>query len=162
MPKICLAVLLFAALCAAGCQPEEVIIVPTTEAATEISLPVETVSAPTAMPFEQATALPTLPSDPAQTGPTATYDLPVTRTLPPITLVFPPTATAQPCVPREDWAARYTIQAGDTLFGIASLYSVTTAELQTANCLANANEIFSGTELRVPVDLTPTVPATDG
>ncbi len=161
MAKIFLCVWIFSALCVVGCQPEEVIVMPATQAATEISLPAATPNLPTSVPFEQSTALPTQPSNPAPSGPTATYDLPVTRTLPPITLVFPPTATAEPCVPHADWAATYTIQPGDTLFGIASLYSITTAELQTANCLTNANQIFSGTDLRVPFDLTPTAPATN-
>lgn len=78
---------------------------------------------------------------------------PVTDTLPPVTLALPPTATAIPCIPRADWTASYTIAAGDTLFTIAQRFNLTLAELQQANCIANADQIFSGQVLRVPFQL---------
>ncbi len=160
MPKILFSVIVFLAIMTVGCQPVEVIVVATPQTETESPTLEATSGIPTLMPFERSTPLPTIASNPSQALPTATYNLPVTSTLPPITLVFPATPTPEPCTPRDDWTATYTIQPGDSLFGIASLYSVTTAELQTANCLSNANQIFSGTNLLVPFDLTPTATTT--
>ena len=76
--------------------------------------------------------------------------VPITETIPPVTLPVQPSATPTPCVPRSDWEGAYTIQAGDTLFGIAQQFNVTLAQLQTGNCIQNANLVFSGQTLRVP------------
>lgn len=54
-----------------------------------------------------------------------------------------------PCVIRTDWPT-YTVQRGDTLFGIASRTGSTVAALAQANCLANANILYAGQVLRVP------------
>lgn len=62
--------------------------------------------------------------------------------------------TAQ-CVPRTDWAT-HTVQRGETLYRIAQRYRTTTAALVQANCLANANRIFTGQRLRVPPGGSPT------
>ena len=56
---------------------------------------------------------------------------------------------ASSCAPRTDWPT-YTVQAGDTLAGIAAKTGSTTAELTAANCLSNPNTIFTGTTLYVP------------
>lgn len=153
--RILMVILLFAA----ACQPEVV-----QQATPTLSPPAET-TAPTSAPATE-TPLPSstpLPVNAITGQSTPTLSLPVTSTLPPITLVFPPTATAEPCVPREDWQATYTIQPGDTLFAIGSLFGLTTADLQLANCIADANNIFSGTTLRVPFSLedATTSPTTD-
>ena len=76
--------------------------------------------------------------------------LPVTSTLPPVTIPLPPTALPTACVPRADWTGTYTIQSGDTLFGIAQEFGVTFAELQSGNCIEDANIIAAGQTLRVP------------
>lgn len=87
---------------------------------------------------------------PPITLPTNTPALPVTSTLPPVTLAIPPTATSTPCAPRADWTDSYTIQSGDTLFSIAQRYGLSLAQLQTGNCITDANQIFAGQTLRVP------------
>ena len=68
----------------------------------------------------------------------------------------PPVATS--CAPRADWNFSYTVQSGDTLFRIAQSFAVSAAELQTANCLTDANQIQVGQVLRVPRDLPTAVP----
>ncbi len=103
----------------------------------------------------------TIPS-PIAPRPTRTpvSDLPpVTDTLPPVTLDLPPTMTVTPCAPRSDWTATYTIAGGDTLFTIAEQFNISVADLQAGNCVTDADQIFSGQELRVPFALeagTPT------
>lgn len=54
-----------------------------------------------------------------------------------------------PCIVRTDWPT-YTVQRGETLFGIAQRVGSSVAELTQANCLANANVLFAGQVLRVP------------
>jgi LysM repeat protein len=53
------------------------------------------------------------------------------------------------CTPRTDWPM-YTVVAGDTMAGIARRSNSTVANLTAANCLANANVITVGQQLRVP------------
>ena len=93
---------------------------------------------------------------PISAGPTATPTLPglpITSTLPPVTVVLPPTAVPAACVPRSDWAFTYTIQSGDTLSRIAQRFGLTVAQLQSGNCITDANLINAGQVLRVPVPL---------
>jgi len=45
----------------------------------------------------------------------------------------------------------YTVKKGDTLSGIAARYNVTTAALQSANAIKNANNILSGQQLTIPL-----------
>jgi hypothetical protein len=89
-------------------------------------------------------------------------------TLPQPATPSPPTATrpAQPnpqpgggsgtggtlvgCSPRADWMGSVTVQAGETLFRIASRFNLTVDELSRGNCLINANIIQVGQVLRVP------------
>jgi LysM repeat protein len=68
-----------------------------------------------------------------------------------------PATSAAACVPRADWTATYTIQRGDTLFGIAQRFNLTLVQLQQGNCITNANIIQAGQTLRVPFQL-PTQP----
>lgn len=65
------------------------------------------------------------------------------------------------CVPRTDWFV-YTVQSGDTLNRIAARTNTTALQLAYANCLADANIIYVGQQLRVPQQpITPTrAPAT--
>lgn len=63
-----------------------------------------------------------------------------------------PTSTSAPvanCTPRADWPI-YIVVSGDTLADIAKRAASTVNELATGNCLANANAIFAGQQLRVP------------
>lgn len=75
---------------------------------------------------------------------------------------LPPTATrVQPtavpnCTVRTDWPA-YTVVAGDTLGMVARRTGSTSTALVQANCLADANLIAVGQQLRVPsLPLPPT------
>lgn len=82
---------------------------------------------------------------------------------PPIAPVASPTNTTIPavatsCAPRADWNFSYTVQSGDTLFRVAQAFGISAADLQTANCLANANQIQVGQVLRVPTQLPTAVP----
>ncbi len=73
-------------------------------------------------------------------------------------------ATATPpgtCTPRADWTARYTIQSGDTMSGIAGRARLTLDELAAGNCIADVRRIVVGQVLNVPFRLvtnTPTRP----
>ncbi len=58
-------------------------------------------------------------------------------------------ATAIPCGPYSGWVRSYTVQAGDTLYHISTLYRTTVPALQTANCLTTTY-IFPGENLWVP------------
>lgn len=86
---------------------------------------------------------------------TATIILPITSTLPPVTLVLPATIAPTACVPREDWGGSYVIQPGDTLFLIAQTLALEIVELQRANCIENANLIRAGQSLRIPGEPVP-------
>jgi hypothetical protein len=75
--------------------------------------------------------------------------LPTTATVP----TAPPTnlpATTAACTPRQDWQARYSIQAGDTLFSIAQRAGISLDELQRGNCISDPNQIRAGDSLRIP------------
>ena len=90
---------------------------------------------------------------PPPIAPVATSEvpgLPVTSTLPPVTIPLPPTAIPTACAPRTDWNATYVIQSGDTLFSIASQFGISLADLQSGNCIVDANIIAAGQTLRVP------------
>jgi LysM repeat protein len=67
------------------------------------------------------------------------------------TAIQPPAATATyiPCGAPYGWV-RYAVQAGDTLYHIASSYGITTAQLQRANCLGASTLIHIGQLLWVP------------
>ncbi len=56
---------------------------------------------------------------------------------------------ASTCNVRTDWPV-YTVEAGDTLFSIATDVGSTTTELAVANCLSNPNMIYTGQQLHVP------------
>ncbi len=58
-------------------------------------------------------------------------------------------ATAISCGPYYGWIRNYTVQPGDTLFHIATLYRTTVSALQVANCKSTAI-IFPGEHLWVP------------
>ena len=54
----------------------------------------------------------------------------------------------------------YTVRPGDTLWDISLRYGTTVADLVAANSIANANLIYVGQQLWIPVEVTPTPPAT--
>jgi LysM repeat protein len=61
-----------------------------------------------------------------------------------------PANTSIPCGPLPGWIRSYTVQPGDTLFHIATLYRTTVPELQRANCKSSSTIIFAGDRLWVP------------
>lgn len=76
--------------------------------------------------------------------------VPATATLRPLAtstrIIYP---TAVPCGPYYGWIKAYTVQSGDTLFHIATLYRTTVGALQVANCKRDTF-IFPGELLWVP------------
>jgi LysM repeat protein len=58
------------------------------------------------------------------------------------------TATLR-CGPPHGWT-RYTVQSGDTLFRLSTLYAVSVPELQQANCLGWSTTIRTGDAIYVP------------
>lgn len=72
-------------------------------------------------------------------------------------------APAAPAAPTTTGSATYTVQAGDTLSGIASQYQTTVAALATTNGIANPNRIYVGQVLHLGDgannSATPTRPA---
>ncbi len=79
------------------------------------------------------------------------------------TVVTPPAATTPPPsatgTPPPTGGASYIVRAGDTLSSIATKFGVTLNALVAANGLSNANLIFVGQQLLIPViGATPTPP----
>jgi LysM repeat protein len=58
------------------------------------------------------------------------------------------TQSSAQCGPPYGWYI-YTVQPGDTLYGIATAYGITVNQLMYANCLKNTN-IYAGQRLYVP------------
>ena len=70
------------------------------------------------------------------------------------TLTATPLATPTPRPtrqPPEKLLRTYTVQAGDTLSGIAAYLGITVDELLTANNLPNADQLQSGEQLKLPI-----------
>ncbi|HLY26836.1 MAG TPA: LysM peptidoglycan-binding domain-containing protein [Aggregatilineales bacterium] len=64
-------------------------------------------------------------------------------------------ASATPCTRPGNWIP-YTIQAGDTLFGISVRYGVPLLQLQGFNCLVKPGSIYAGQVILVPPNVLPT------
>lgn len=62
------------------------------------------------------------------------------------------------CGPPHGWT-RYTVQSGDTLFRLSTIYAISVPELQQANCLGWSTTIRSGDAIYVP-NVTPRYTAT--
>jgi LysM repeat protein len=68
-----------------------------------------------------------------------------------------PTATPIPPNIQRGTLVTYTVRSGDSLAGIAGLFNSTVEDIVTTNDLPDANAIFVGQQLQVPVNLvTPT------
>jgi len=66
--------------------------------------------------------------------------------------------------PPSDWTGTYTVAPGDSLYAIARRHKVKTAELQTANGIADPRKVRPGTVLKVPgpAGATPPIAAAPG
>jgi LysM repeat protein len=72
--------------------------------------------------------------------------------IPGMTLYVPglsPTTPPVNCGPPPGWVF-YTVQAGDTLYGISLIFGVTVRQLQDANCMGDSTLIRVGQRLYVP------------
>lgn len=92
------------------------------------------------------------PTQETSTAPAGASPIP---TLVPLPTRAPQATDAPPsCTPRTDWPI-YTVQAGDTLYSIATRSESQADVLQAANCLSDPNKIFEGQQLRVPKQPAP-------
>jgi hypothetical protein len=91
----------------------------------------------------------------ATTQPVTATTQPVLSATPTATLRLYPTATTRynptpvRCGPYYGWIKSYTVQQGDTLYHISTLYQTTVSALQVANCL-QGTFIYPGELLWVP------------
>lgn len=60
------------------------------------------------------------------------------------------TATITPEPAPSDWSGTYTIQRGDSLYGIARRFNVKSADLQRYNGISDVRRVMPGTVLKVP------------
>ncbi len=129
---------------------------PPTKPTPTLLLPSPTVTA--AMPSSTSTPSLITPSPSATLTPFATPQPPiVTETRSLVTTTTQPRATSThiispthfDCGPYRGWLRNYTVQPGDTLFHIATLYQTTVTAMQIANCKLNFT-IFPGEVLWVP------------
>ncbi len=133
---------------------------PPTQASITVPAPTLTTVPPSSVPNSPVAPSPVPPTATAAIQPSATPQvISVTATgpkptattyvLPKATSTYRPAATHIPCGPYSGWVRSYTVQAGDTLFHISTLYSTNVPALQTANCLTTTF-IFPGERLWVP------------
>jgi LysM repeat protein len=71
-------------------------------------------------------------------------------------LLLPATAIAAPPVQGDTW---HVVAPGETLSGIAARYGVSISELVLANGLRDANAIYSGQRLLIPMSGGPALAA---
>jgi LysM repeat protein len=67
-----------------------------------------------------------------------------------------------PCVPRDDWTGRYTVQPNDALAGIAANYGLDVYTFAEGNCIEDITFIVIGQVLRTPFVNTPPLAVNDG
>ncbi|MDZ4765276.1 MAG: LysM peptidoglycan-binding domain-containing protein, partial [Chloroflexota bacterium] len=112
-------------------------------------------------PEPTATPSPTFTATPSSTPTETPTDIPTSSALPTAVILFPDEVdvtpaleltpiVAQPdCTIPPDWTV-YTVQEGDTLFGIAQVTNSTVSDLVIANCLTDDDAIDVGRTLFVP------------
>lgn len=126
-------------------------------------------STPTRSESQAATSTPTptpTVTQPIDTSSAPMLTLPVVITSPTASVtpyIFyaqPPTRTAISCGPFYGWVRAYTVQPGDSLFGIATQFGTTVSALERANC-RTSSLIYAGERLWVPY-AAPVAPVTPG
>lgn len=117
-------------------RPIESIII----SATDVPI-IQPTSAPTA--FVQPTATPDMSS--SSTIQTA----PISTTIP-VDAITRPTDSTIGCNIPFDWDRVHLVQAGDTLFGIATQYEMDMADLIAGNCITNPDRLALNQEIRLP------------
>jgi len=80
--------------------------------------------------------------------------------VPPLPATSIPTSTRIPCGSPFGWVL-YTVRQGDTLYHIATMFGISTSQLQQANCLGSSTTIHPGQSLWVP-NRPPQTPVTPG
>lgn len=93
---------------------------------------------------------PTATPAPTTAEQTTTPETAVTVSVTPTAPEPTATATAKP-VPTQVLTTIYTVQAGDTLSAIARRFDTTVSDLLRRNAMANANYVYVGQRLKVPV-----------
>lgn len=102
-------------------------------------------------PESTATAIPTPTATETPTGTPIPTDTPIP--VPTATPTSTPGSVTPACVPqRPDGWVVYTIEAGDTLSGIAEESDITLQLLMQVNCLVDPNAVIAGQRLFVPTD----------
>lgn len=128
----------------------------TTAAAAAVTVPVvgvTTAAATTAVATTApaTTAAPSPTAVPPTTAPATTAAPTPTAAPPPTATQAPPPATTAPAAPALPRAAVYVIKGGDNLTRIATQFSTSIEAIQAANPGLQANTIFAGNRIIVPV-----------
>ncbi len=74
----------------------------------------------------------------------------VEKAVPHTAPVVPTIAAPAPAQAPADWTGSYTVQAGDSLYGIASRNKIKVADLQRYNAITDARKVKPGLVLRMP------------
>ena len=132
---------------APAAKPASTALQPTSAATKAIPPSTSTPSVILPSPSATVTTLATQPASIVTATPTRSVATSTPQLRPTSTHVIAPTHFD--CGPYSGWLRNYTVQPGDTLFHIATLYQTTVTALQVANCKLNFN-IFPGDVLWVP------------
>lgn len=141
-------VLLASSLVMAGCtrpKPAQSATPPATATVALTPAATQTLGTPTGTSAPQLT-----PAVVGTAAPTPTSQLPVPPEATPVPTAVPQEPTATP----EPGASTYTVQAGDTLYGLAARFGTTVAELAALNGIAADALLTVGQTLQVPGSAT--------
>lgn len=142
---------------ATGANPPVSTATPGGRPATAAAVTVPVVGATTAAPATTAvstvadTTVAPATTIAANTAAPVTTAAPATTAAAPATQAPPPPATTAPAAPVLPRATVYIIKGGDNLTRIATQYSTSIAAIQAANTGLQANSIYSGNRIVVPV-----------
>jgi len=123
--------------------------------------PAEEATEPATVPAPTSTPASVTETEPA---PTATPEMVTEETATPVPVQ--PTATTAPTTGDTSGTTTYVVQAGDTLFSIATRYGTTVDAISQANGIVDPTQIYVGQELTIPtggeVVSPPSEPSTGG